>query len=332
MNPERLKELLAAFARQKVLVVGDVMVDEHIWGTVSRISPEAPVMIVEAERQTFVPGGAANVVSNIQALGASAKIIGVVGEDEAGQRLAAALSQKGIDISDLVADPSRPTTTKTRIIAHSQQVVRVDREKRHKIAPDIADRIAKLIALEYNDSDAVLISDYNKGLIVPGVVEEAVANARRQGKCLTANPKPSNLPCFKGADMVSLNQSEMEQAVNAAFEDESQLIEAGHRLRAELEIKSLVVTRGGKGILLFEENWEATRIPTVMVDVYDVAGAGDTAISAMTLALCAGASPVEAGIVATCAGTAACRKVGVDTVTCEEIEAIYCHGQRGDRG
>jgi len=178
LTPERLNEILMAFPGRRVLVVGDVMVDEYIWGTVSRISPEAPVMVVDAQRHTFVPGGAANVVNNIQALGASAKIIGVIGEDEAGQRLAGELGRRGVDVSDLVLDPSRPTTVKTRIIAHGQQVLRVDRERRHPISSDIARRVAALIVREYTDSDAVLISDYNKGVIVARVVEEAIRTAK----------------------------------------------------------------------------------------------------------------------------------------------------------
>jgi len=327
LTPERLNEILMAFPGRRVLVVGDVMVDEYIWGTVSRISPEAPVMVVDAQRHTFVPGGAANVVNNIQALGASAKIIGVIGEDEAGQRLAGELGRRGVDVSDLVLDPSRPTTVKTRIIAHGQQVLRVDRERRHPISSDIARRVAALIVREYTDSDAVLISDYNKGVIVARVVEEAIRTAKEHGKYLTANPKPPHLSLFKGADVLSLNQSEVEQTTGFAFEEEDKLLQAGHRLRADLELGALVITRGGKGATLFAHDGQAVHIPTVLVEVYDVAGAGDTAISAMTLALCSSATPVEAATIATCAGTAVCRKVGVATVTREEIQEIYLHGQ-----
>lgn len=322
MNKQRAQEILAGFAGRKVLVIGDVMLDEYIWGSVNRISPEAPVMVVDADRYTHVPGGAANVVNNVCALDGRSAVAGVIGEDEGGRALKSALEGEGADTSGLVAVSDRPTTRKTRIIAHSQQVVRIDHERRNHLQPESSARLRSLIEEMASTSDAILLSDYQKGVLEPELMSLCVKLAGK--KPITGNLKPAALGPHASLTVLTLNLPEARQATGmAVVETEEQINAAGAALLAKTGAANVVITRGADGLSLFSATAPAspTYVPPRLVAVYDVAGAGDTVISAMTLALAAGATPVEAVTLANFAAAEAVKKVGVATVSRDEILA-----------
>jgi D-beta-D-heptose 7-phosphate kinase/D-beta-D-heptose 1-phosphate adenosyltransferase len=323
MSVDSFSGVLEKFDGQRVLVVGDLMVDEHIWGSASRVSPEAPVLVVDANGDPEIrPGGAANVANNIVALGGKASIIGVVGGDFYGRELVRELAEAGVDTSGIITDDARVTSRKTRIwVSHRQQVVRVDREDRNPLSEALAERLLAQIASHLADCDAVIFSDYNKGVLAPSIASRAVAIAREMGKVSTVNPKPMNVFGFKGAGTIMLNHSEAEAAVGSKLDGEQSVIDAGRSMLAQLEVGCVVITRGSVGLSVFQDG-SATTIPAQSVEVYDVAGAGDTVISAITLALAAGAHHERAAKVGNLAGGAAVRKVGVAAVTRQEILAL----------
>lgn len=318
-----LSEVLGRFDGLRVLVVGDLMVDEHIWGSASRVSPEAPVLVVDANGEPdILPGGAANVARNIVALGGKASIVGVVGDDHYGRELDRHLSQAGVDTSGTVVTMGRVTSRKTRIwVSHRQQVVRVDREDRAPLSESVASRILEQVKLQLQNCDAIIFSDYNKGVLLPEIACKAVALALEAGVVCTVNPKPMNVGGFRGAGLVTVNQSETETVVGRRLMDEDDVISAGKMMVADLGVDNVVVTRGSVGLSVFGHNLAAT-IPAVPTEVYDVAGAGDTVISSITLALAAGGDPLQAAAVGNLAGGAAVRKLGVAAVTREEILAL----------
>ncbi len=320
---DSLSGVLGRFDGLRVLVVGDLMVDEHIWGSASRLSPEAPVLVVDASGDPEIrPGGAANVANNIVALGGHASIIGVVGSDSYGDELERQLRDAGVDTSGVIVDDSRVTSRKTRIwVSHRQQVVRVDREDREPLSDSIAERLLSEVASHLGECDAVIFSDYNKGVMVPSIAVRAVELARAMGRVCTVNPKPMNVRGFKGAGTIMLNHSEAEAAVGCKLDSEDSVMDAGRSMLAELDAGCIVVTRGSVGLSVFCPGSSVT-IPAQSVEVYDVAGAGDTVISAITLALAAGAHHEQAAMVGNLAGGAAVRKVGVAAVTRKEIVAL----------
>src|SRR5579871_1262867 len=210
MDKRRFQEIVRSFAGRRLVVLGDLMTDEYLWGRATRISPESPVMVVEVDRETSVPGGAANVVNNLLALGAQVAVVGVIGDDPAGVDLKEALIAEGADVQGVVVDPSRPTTRKTRVVARSQQVLRVDREQTHPVPRDIASVLLDRLRAALHGADAVLVSDYNKGVMIPMVSQSVVSAARDRGILLTANAKPPNAHALAGAHLIQLNQAEAE--------------------------------------------------------------------------------------------------------------------------
>lgn len=325
VDRDRLCQIIARFPGRRVVVVGDLMLDEYVFGSVTRISPEAPVPVVDVDcdRHTYAPGGASNVVHNLSALGAIVAVVGVVGEDPQAEILKERLQALGVDVSGVLVDPERPTTLKTRIIAHTQQVVRIDRERRHPVSAQIADRL--LAAVEkhlQSGAEALLISDYDKGVVSGPVAEAAIRLCQQRGVLVTANPKPANLERFCGVTAVVLNHPEMEASCGRRLPDEKSLRMAGEALRARLNVDALLITRGSLGMMLIEAEGRVIPIPAIPVEVYDVVGAGDTAFSALTLALTAGASLVEAATLANLAGGAVVRKAGTAVVTLEELRQL----------
>lgn len=313
---------LARFAGKRVMVIGDLMLDEHIWGTVERISPEAPVMVVQVDSDPdLLPGGAANVANNIRALGGEASVVGVVGDDEGGDILKRVLSDEGIDISGIFVDDKRPTTRKTRIWAsHRHQVVRIDRESNRKVSHSIVERMIEHIKSQSANVDAVLVSDYAKGVISKDTVS-AAALATKSGICVS-NPKPRNMSCFGGIGVITLNQSEASAASGIDIDEPADVERVGRKLIGATRCGGLVITRGAHGLSVFGNDGLIRHIPAIETEVYDVAGAGDTVVSALTMALACGLGLVEAGTIANCAGAAVVRKVGVATTTPAEIEAL----------
>jgi len=319
MDHLRHADLVRQFASCSVVVLGDLMMDEYLWGRATRISPESPVMVVEVDRETSVPGGAANVVNNLLSLGARVAVAGVVGEDEAGQALVAALRERGAEVSGIVVDSGRPTTRKTRIVAHHQQVMRVDRERAAAIEPALESRVMSSLRRLLDSADALVVSDYSKGVVTPGVARYAVDAGRAAGRIVTANPKPRSADSLRGASLVQLNEAETEAATGGVpFASEHDLEARAMDLARRLQVEALVVTRGARGLSLYGAAG-ACRIPARPVEVYDVAGAGDTVISALTLALACGADIREAGDLANHAAACVVRKLGVATVTPQEL-------------
>ena len=314
----KLNKVLNHFSSARVLVIGDIMVDEYIWGKVSRISPEAPVPVVNVTRETLLLGGAANVVNNIRSLGGKVFVAGVIGPDEMGRRVIHELRQAGVDTEGVIVEHERPTTVKTRIVAHSQQMVRYDRESRSPISSDSVQEIVSYLVSIVDNIDAVVVSDYSKGVISEQLLKEILKIAK--GKAIVVDPKTGNYPFYTGVTALTPNHLEAAEGAGIKIENEKDVITAGQMLLKKLKCKSVLVTRGEEGMSLFEENGDVTHIPTVAKEVYDVTGAGDTVISAFTLALAAGGGFKEAAYLSNYAAGIVVGKVGTATVTAEEIK------------
>lgn len=313
--------LTAAFHQKRIVVLGDVMLDEFIWGRVRRISPEAPVPVVEVERQTLALGGAGNVVSNLVALGAAPSPIGVVGDDIDAERLRYAFRNLQVDVGGLVADGSRPTTVKTRIIAHNQQVVRADRESRAAITGVIEDLVVARFETEIETADAVVVSDYSKGLLTGPLLARTLGAARKRGLIVCLDPKLRSFTHYQPITVITPNNQEAAEAAGIPIEDEASLTQAGRMLLASIDCRAVLVTRGEEGMSLFMDGGRVTHIPTVAREVYDVTGAGDTVIATLALALAAGASLEEAAVLANHAAGVVVAKVGTASLSREELLA-----------
>ena len=326
MEQERLHDLLTRFPATRVLVVGDCMLDEYLWGKVGRISPEAPVPVVDLQDRTYNPGGASNAAANIVSLEGRAGIVSVVGDDAHADRLRDELARRGVHHAGIVTDPGRRTTIKTRVIAHNQQMLRVDCEDRHPIPPDIEDRLIAGVQEQMPESDALLLSDYCKGILTPRVLAEVLKLARTWKRRVFANPKPTGIENYRGLDLVQLNQSEAEAVAGMSLAQPEAVEIAGQRLLELCDAASVVVTLGERGLALFERGSRSRHLAVLPVEVYDSCGCGDSAIAAATLARTAGASWVEAAILANLAGQAKVRKLGVVPVTRPEMERVWALG------
>jgi D-beta-D-heptose 7-phosphate kinase/D-beta-D-heptose 1-phosphate adenosyltransferase len=326
MNKDRAKEILSLFAAKRIVVIGDVMLDEYIWGEVNRISPEAPVLVVDAKRHSHVPGGAANVANNIRALGAASAILGTIGDDEAGQNLLDSLNSRGVGATGLVLADDRPTTRKTRIIAHSQQVVRVDHEKRSPISDSLLDQLMERLSQLASIADGIVLSDYEKGVITPSIIDECVRIAKERKIPLTGNLKPRTISEKCSLTVLTLNRLEAGVAVGASSLDtDSDVYAAGKKLLENTQGENVLITLGSQGLILFSAAYPDApyHVPAVPVEVYDVAGAGDTVISVLTLSLAAGAAPGEAVHLANHAASEVVKKVAVATVSTDEVLASF---------
>lgn len=319
MNPERLRSIIEKFPESHVLTFGDCMLDQWVWGKVSRISPEAPVPVVDVQKYTWTPGGAANVSSNLAALGARTGLIGVVGKDVQAKQLKKGLREQGVEVRGIISDTERPTTLKTRIIAHHQQVVRADLEQKGRIPDALADRLIDFLAAQGGGCRWLLVSDYDKGLLTPYLMERLFSTAGALGITVTAGPKPVNISLFRGAHLVTLNEKEASAAAGVAIDGEESLATAGRLLLQRLGAAAVLITRGEKGMALFPREGEVYSIPALASQVYDVSGAGDTVIAVATLSLACGADLREAVYLANHAAAVVVRKVGTATLTREEL-------------
>lgn len=282
-------------------------------------------MIVDAESHTFVPGGAANVVHNLRVLGAEVVVAGVIGRDAVGERLLDELRLLGADTSAVVFSDDRPTTQKTRIIAGAQQVVRVDREKRTPLPAEVAAKLLDITGELITVCDALLYSDYDKGVLTETTVHALTERARKSGAVITANPKPPSAAFYRGVDVAQLNKTEAEQASGAHLMrvPDDAFHAVGTEFRKRLDVRHLLITRSAQGLTLFFEDGNWADLPAHLVEVFDGVGAGDTTIAALTLALTAGADVVEAAAIGNAAGGAVVRKVGVATAAPAEIAAMF---------
>jgi D-beta-D-heptose 7-phosphate kinase/D-beta-D-heptose 1-phosphate adenosyltransferase len=319
MNYQRARQIVSKFSDLRIVTLGDLMLDEFIWGEVRRISPEAPVPVVEVKRETCHLGGAGNVVSNLLELGARAIPIGVVGDDEAAKMLRDRFVERKAEIDGIITDPSRPTTRKTRIVAHSQQMVRADREDRSPVSNVVEDRVIAAFSRALPESDAVIVSDYDKGLLTPRALRAVIELAQSRSKIVCLDPKIRNFAHYREVDVITPNQSEAERASGVEITDESSLVAAARRIRDLIACKNVLITRGEHGMSLLDAEDETTHIPTVAREVYDVTGAGDTVIAALTLALASGANLKEAAIIANHAAGLVVGKVGTATVSRDEL-------------
>ena len=324
---ERLTALIGRFAGLRVAVLGDVMLDRYLWGHVERISPEAPVPVVEVERETFSLGGAGNVAANLRALGGQAVLFAIAGADESGHTLRAELEHRAVDVAALIEDGTRPTTVKTRIIAHSQQVVRADRESRADVTGDALTRLTAALVRELPRCAALIVSDYGKGVIHPATLEAALGAARSAGIPVCVDPKESHIEHYRGVSILTPNQNEAGWVQGRRIVDDASLAEVGRGLQERLDAEAVLVTRGPEGMSLFERGGRYTYLPTVAREVYDVTGAGDTVVSVVAIALAAGADYPSACSLANHAAGLVIREVG--TATCTAIELAESLGGRG---
>ena len=315
---DRAQDIVSAFRGRRVLVVGDVMLDRFIWGDVDRISPEAPVPVVRVRRETVHLGGAANVAANLAALGARATLAGVVGDDPAAEQIRAALSEAGID-PRLVEDPARPTTVKTRVIARAQQVVRVDRENDGVVAGPSLDRLRARILDEIKTAEAVVVSDYDKGVLSRDLLGAILPEARALGLPLVVDPKISHFAHYQPATVLTPNQAEAARATAMEIRTDEDCLASARTILDRLDTRAVLVTRGERGMLLLERGESPRFIPAVAREVYDVTGAGDTVVAVLALALAARASLVEAAVLANHAGGIVVGKVGTATLGPEEF-------------
>ncbi|HEX5819586.1 MAG TPA: D-glycero-beta-D-manno-heptose-7-phosphate kinase, partial [Gemmatimonadales bacterium] len=302
-------------------VVGDVMLDQNLWGQVRRISPEAPVPVVELERETAEPGGAANNAANAAAVGACAMLGGVVGDDAEGVRLRTLLVARNVDASGLVTEPGRPTTTKTRVVAHNQQVVRVDRERTSAITSDSEAALLRWVEGHLRGVGACIISDYAKGVVTSSLAQGIIGAARSAGVPVVVDPKGTDYARYRGAAVVTPNLHEAELASRRTARTDAELADVAAQLSAELDGAALLVTRGAAGMSLFAPGAAAVHVRAEAHQVYDVTGAGDTAITFLALALAAGAPLPAAMRLANRAAGVVVGKVGTATVTLDELRA-----------
>ena len=282
---DRLDVVLTAFEGRKIIVVGDLMLDEYILGQSSRVSPEAPVLVLDIQRNTYCLGGAANVARNVSRMGAEVTTVGVVGHDSAADKLRSCLRENGCSSEGVIALSNRPTTVKTRVVAQNHQIVRMDRETRVPVDEDDSNKLLEIIDALIPDADGMILSDYAKGVLTDSLVTDIIARAKHYGVPLAANLKPPRVDPFRGASLLTLNLVEAELAWSRSIREENDLCRCGRELRERLECKGLLITRGGNGVALFSENDEPLIIPSHRVQVFDVTGAGDTVISAAALAI-----------------------------------------------
>jgi len=310
------------FGDAGVLVVGDVMVDEFVWGRVDRISPEAPVPVVEVQREMLLLGGGANVVNNIRALGGSVYLAGVVGNDTMGGHLVDELKKINVATDGIVALSDRPTTIKTRVIAHHQQVVRFDREKRIRIDEKTTDRIIEYVRSLGKKINAVIISDYGKGVINERLVTGLVDYASKNGLIVSVDPKVENFSIYKNVTVITPNHHEAGSGVGNKIVDDESLLVTGKLILSKLGCENVIITRGEDGMTLFEARGGIVHIPTVAQEVFDVTGAGDTVISTLTLAVAAGATMRDAAVISNYAAGIVVGKVGTATTTAGELKEV----------
>jgi len=324
---DSLRAVVARFAGRRIAVLGDLMLDRYLWGRVERISPEAPVPVVEVERETFTLGGAGNVAANLAALGARPLLLGVVGRDATGEQLVEAFAQRGVDASRVVRDAARPTTLKTRLMAQAQQVVRFDFESRAPISGEALARLVASFAESLPGCEGLIVSDYGKGVVIPATLEAALPIAREREYAVSVDPKESHIDSYRGVSLLTPNQHEAGYVQGVRVRDEATLLEVGWGLQRRLDARAVLVTRGAEGMSLFERGGRITHLPTVAREVYDVTGAGDTVVSVAALALAAGADYPEACALANHAAGVVIREVG--TASCTPAELLASLAERG---
>ena len=326
LSASRARQILSAAQKTRVLVVGDVMLDQFIWGGVSRISPEAPVPVVDFSRESFMPGGAANVARNLISLATPTELFGAIGNDDAARILQKLLGEQNIGCTGLVKNSSRHTSIKTRIVAHQQQVVRIDRETRDGLDQNTTSRLLAEIKSKLSKADAVIVGDYGKGVVTQPLLNEIKSLCRARGVWLSLDPKPVHHLNLSNLSLITPNRKEAFELADLPDDSKNtnpladkNLMLVAERLLNELRPALLLITLGEMGMLLCQRGQKPFHIPTVAQEVFDVSGAGDTVIATFTLAIAAGASPIEAAILSNHAAGIVVGKRGTATTTPEEL-------------
>jgi len=325
MDQSQLKKYISLFSKQKIMVIGDLIADIYIEGKISRISREAPVLILREKEQRLIPGGAGNAVNNVCTLDGQVCMVGIVGQDAEGENLKNILTQCGIAIDGIFVDESRPTTSKTRIMAGGQarvkqQVVRVDRESQLPLADKYENLIMQYVRDHWSAVDGIVLSDYGYGVITPRVIETVVELQMQQKKKVVVDSRYSLLS-YQGVTIATPNQAEAGEVYHTEIDSLETLEKIGHQLRQDMNAEAVLITRGGDGMTLFEQNGKITNIPvTNKYEVYDVTGAGDTVVACLTLALAAGAPFAEAASLSNYAAGLVVRKQGTATVSNRELQ------------
>lgn len=317
------KELIGfinKFPLSRIMVIGDIILDEFIWGDVARISPEAPVPVVEVVSETRNLGGATNVLNNINALGGKAVICGVIGDDNYGSYLTQRIGELGLNTEGIIVDTTRHTSIKTRVIARNQQVVRFDRETKKHIAPAITKKLLKTIENNLDDIDAIIISDYGKGVVSSHLIKAIEKLVSGSKIIITVDPKTENFQYYKGVDIITPNHHEAETFCGFEITDDDSLIRAGKYILDKLQCKSVLITQGKDGMTLFESGKAPCHIPTVAKKVFDVSGAGDTVISTLSLGLSSGMNKESAALVSNFASGIVVGEIGTSTVTAKALK------------
>ncbi|MFN0277743.1 MAG: D-glycero-beta-D-manno-heptose-7-phosphate kinase [Pyrinomonadaceae bacterium] len=310
------------FSKVKVLVVGDVMLDRYWWGSVKRISPEAPVPVVDLQKSTFAPGGAANVAVNIAGLGANAYLVGSIGIDHDADTLIDLLKNANVSADSLVRIANRPTSVKTRVIAHSQQVVRVDQETTSEFSADDHENLWEKISAVLPKVDAVIVSDYAKGLLSETLLSRLIDSSRKTGKMVLVDPKGKSYARYSGASLLTPNRREAAEACNLDEDMHGMVNIAGSWLMNELDLEMVVITEGEEGMTLFQRGKEPVHLSTTAKEIYDVTGAGDTVIACLGVALGSGMDFARAAAVANLAAGLVVEQVGTTAITRQLLEPV----------
>ena len=318
LTKQRAQEIAQQMRGRNVVVLGDVMLDEFVWGDVTRISPEAPVPVVDVRRESVHLGGAANVLANLVALGARGSVVGVIGNDGTGERLRVGLRELGTGDHSLIVDETRPSTTKTRIVAHSQLVVRADRESRTPVSAKIEQKIVSCLKDELKRADAFVVSDYDKGVVTPAILREILPVAYGQVPVLV-DPKLRNFNFYRPATLVTPNHFEALRMSNSEDTSDDGSHHAAKVIREKLGCDAVLITRGDRGMMLLGSDGEPVYVETAAREVYDVTGAGDTVIATLAGALATGATMLEAASLANHAAGIVVGKVGTATATANEL-------------
>ncbi len=295
------------------------MLDEYLWGTVTRISPEAPVPVVLVEKETRIPGGATNVVNNLADLSVNTYICGVIGKDFAGKFIKNYFKKKRVNINGLIEDPERKTTRKTRIIAHQQQVVRVDRENVSPISKEIIKKIIQFVKSIIKNIDAIILSDYGKGVLIPSVIEDIINIAKKYSKIITVDPKVEHFFCYKDVTLITPNHNEVSDALRMKIKTQEDVYNAGKLLMRKLNLNSLLITQSKDGMTVFQKGKSPKHIPTNALQVFDVTGAGDTVISTATVSLASGLDIEKSAILSNYAAGIVVGEVGTTTISTKKL-------------
>lgn len=321
-NVKELKKYIGRFPETNILVIGDIIMDEYIWGDVSRISPEAPVPVVAVQEETKMLGGAANVINNIFSLGGKSVLCGVIGDDEPGREIVERLQGLGQTTNGIISEKDRRTSIKTRVVAHNQQVVRFDKESRKEIGPDSVKRILDFIQERMASLDAVIVADYGKGVISEKLMNGIRKLLKKSDIVLSVDPKTENFRYYESIDLMTPNHHEAGAFCRVDIVNEETLVQAGTQIIQELNCRSVLITQGKDGMTLFEEGGDINHIPTVARQVFDVTGAGDTVISTLCLGLASGMDLKSAAIISNFAAGIVVAEVGTSTVSSEELNKV----------